>query len=120
MFGLTSEARFRVRHIAEDFEAALVLEITGGTAGKAEWKVYRTGLHRLKLKARNLPLDDGETVEAVVAGHSLGQLVVARGRARLDLDEERDEIVPQIRNLDSLILRTGDGTIVAKGFFRPD
>jgi len=120
-FGMPhANARLSVRTIATELEARLTLSGDGGPAGKAEWKIYGSGDKGLKLKARNLPVVDGDSVAVHVAASVVeDDVIVEGGRGRLRLDSRHGDDVPEIRAWDTIVLRAA-GRDIANGYFAPD
>lgn len=113
-------AFFGLRHIEEELEARLE-PVTGrpegsGARGKIERKRYRGGAERLKFKCRGIGLADGTPVTLLIAGCVVGQLTIAGGRARLDIEDTAPGTVPNVSAGDFAELCVDGKAIISGGF----
>jgi hypothetical protein len=112
----------RIRDVSEELEAKLSPVVAGAGAaarGKAEWKVYRDGSQRAKLRASGLGLADGVAVDLVLNGRLIGRAEVLRGALHFRRESERGDLVPAAHAGESVQIVV-EQRVILEGIFRPE
>lgn len=109
------------RRIDEEYETRLRPPDGGPSAsasGKTERKKYGDGEERLKVKARDVDLDDGTVVRIVIRDEVVAEVVVEKGRIKFD-ETSADRRIPRVQTGDRIEL-VADGVVHLVGDYEPD
>ena len=96
------------------------LTVPGGGVnphGNATWKLFTSGNREIEIEVEDLNLAAGTSLNAVVDGAVIGQLIVDSDRhARLKLDTEDGQTVPVVNDGSTVQVKNGT-TILVAGIF---
>lgn len=107
----------------EDFEARLrplnPSGVAGQATGKAEREAWTNGNAEFEAWVRGLELPDGEDLEFVINGTTLGTAEVRGGHARLEYDSRLGDDVPPV-GIGQLLEVVHRGNVLMIGHFTED
>lgn len=97
-----------------------MLTVPGGGInphGNATWKLFTSGNREIEVEVEDLNLAAGTSLNAVVDGATIGQLIVDLDRhARLKLDTEDGQTVPVVNDGSTAQVKNGTTVLVAGVF----